>query len=141
VRGTQRSPTFLIGRPVEKLPWNPESVPGQPDRRRQLRRDSTDAERALWRLLRGRQLLWAKFRRQYQIGPYILDVFCFHHKLAVELDGSQHYSADGMAHDAIRSQFLATKGVRVLRFSDRAVLTERRAVVEVILRELDGPSP
>jgi very-short-patch-repair endonuclease len=119
-------------------------LPSDPDhlaRRRQFRRESTDAERALWRLLRGRQLLWAKFRRQYQVGPYYLDFFCHRHGFAVELDGAQHYSPEGIAYDSIRSQFLATKGVRVVRFSDREILTERSAVLEVILRELGRPSP
>jgi adenine-specific DNA-methyltransferase len=56
------------------------------DRCRRLRRDSTDAEQLLWRLLRGRQVGGAKFRRQHQYGPYILDFFGAEHKLVVEAD-------------------------------------------------------
>ena len=46
-----------------------------PSLNRKLRRESTDAERVLWRYLRGRQLAGAKFRRQHQFGPYILDFY------------------------------------------------------------------
>ncbi len=111
------------------------------DRRRHLRQVSTDAERALWRLLRARQLSGAKFRRQHPVGPYILDFYCLHRHLAVELDGSQHYSLEGQAKDAVRTQFLDAMGVRVLRFSNVAVLTEHGAVLAAIWGALEGPSP
>jgi adenine-specific DNA-methyltransferase len=57
---------------------------------RDLRRQSTDAEHLLWRLLRNRQIAGAKFRRQHQHGHYILDFYCVTHHLAVEADGGQH---------------------------------------------------
>ena len=59
-------------------------------RAREMRRDSTDAERRLWSYLRGRQLENFKFRRQHPIGPFIVDFCCIEVKLVVELDGSQH---------------------------------------------------
>lgn len=108
-------------------------------RARRLRRQATDAERLLWRKLRGKSL-GAKFRRQAPIGPYIVDFVCFEKKLVIELDGSQHASPQGRAYDATRTQWLESQGFRVLRFWDNQVLTETEGVLERILQELKGGS-
>ena len=73
-------------------------------RARQLRRDQSDAEQALWARLRDRQLWGAKFRRQHPIGPFVADFCCPQGKLIVELDGGQH--AARVAADQKRSRFL-----------------------------------
>ena len=104
---------------------------------RQLRRESTDAERILWRHLRDRQLAGAKFRRQHQFGPYILDFYCAEHHLAVEADGGQHYSDAGETRDAERTRYLAARGVRVLRFTNIEILQETDAVLDCIRRSLE----
>src|SRR5438874_616326 len=83
---------------------------------RELRRDETDAERLLWMLLRGRQIAGAKFRRQHQFGPFILDFFCMEHRVAIEVDGGQHFSDEGEASDRARTAWLKRAGIRVLRF-------------------------
>lgn len=83
---------------------------------RALRWTMTDAERRLWALLRRKQLQGYRFRRQHPVEPYILDFYCFAEKLAVELDGSQHASAEGLAYDGRRGALLAVQGIRVLRF-------------------------
>src|SRR6266498_3297074 len=92
------------------------------NRRRRLRRESTDAEQALWRLIRDRQIASSKFRRQYQYGPYVLDFFCVERRLAIEVDGSQHYTLAGIARDLDRTGYLESCGVRVLRFTNVEVL-------------------
>jgi very-short-patch-repair endonuclease len=104
------------------------------DRCRDLRQASTDAEAVLWRHVRGRQLAGAKFRRQHQFGPYILDFYCAERNFAVEVDGGQHYSPEGESKDAARTRYLEARGVRVVRFSNLDVLRETTAVVEEILR-------
>jgi very-short-patch-repair endonuclease len=111
------------------------------DRRRRLRRYSTDAERALWRLLRGRHLSGLKFRGQQPIGQSILDFYCVAHNLAVELDGGQHSAPEGAAKDAVRTEFLKDRGIRVLRLSNRDVLMEPESAVLVIIAALTTPSP
>jgi very-short-patch-repair endonuclease len=63
---------------------------------RQLRRDQTDVEKLLWYSLRDRQLYGLKFRRQYPVGPYVLDFYCYEYKLCIELDGGQHYESAGI---------------------------------------------
>ncbi len=110
------------------------------DRCRELRRGSTDAERMLWRHLRGDQL-GAKFRRQHGFGPYILDFACIERRLAVEVDGAQHLEPEAQTRDEARTALLESRGLRVLRFTDREVLTERAAVLESILQALELPSP
>jgi very-short-patch-repair endonuclease len=108
---------------------------------RNLRRQSTDAEAALWRHLRSRQLGGAKFRRQHEFGPYTLDFYCAEHRLAVEADGGQHLTPEGLAGDEMRRRYLQTCGIRVLRFSNLDVLNNLEGVLETILLALDRPSP
>ena len=102
----------------------------------ELRREGTEAERALWRLLRGRQLAGHKFRRQHEFGGFVLDFFCADAHLAIEVDGGQHFSEEGAARDHERTQFLEANGIRVLRFTNTEILSELGAVGEAILREL-----
>ncbi len=83
---------------------------------RQLRAQSTDAEKRLWRLLRDRRFSEFKFRRQYACGSYFLDFYCATAKLAVELDGGGHGFPDQRTRDENRNEFLAAKGIQVLRF-------------------------
>jgi adenine-specific DNA-methyltransferase len=84
-----------------------------------------------------------KFRRQYPCGPFILDFFCPARRLAIELDGGQHYEASAAAYDARRSHFLATRGISVLRFASDQIFRETEAVLMTIAFALGayGPSP
>jgi very-short-patch-repair endonuclease len=113
------------------------------DRRRALRRNETDSELALWTELRDRRLAGFKFRRQHPCGPFILDFYCAERRLAVELDGGQHYEEDALIYDANRSAFLKRSGLHVLRFPTDLVFGERLAVLEEIARALGigRPSP
>ena len=104
------------------------------ERARTLRRNPTEAERALWRHLRLRQLDGYKFRRQQPLGPYILDFICLEKRLIVELDGGQH--AEQVVADAERTAWLEGQGFRVLRFWNHDVLKDIQAVKEVIGRAL-----
>ena len=106
---------------------------------RELRRNSTDAERILWRQLRDRQLLGCKFRRQYTLGPYIVDFVCLEARLIVEVDGGQHM--DRAQQDVLRSQYLIGLGYKVLRFWNNEVLTDMEGVLQQIYMELEGRVP
>ena len=85
-----------------------------------LRKNPTKEESLLWYRFLSRYPL--RFRRQYTIGNYIVDFYCHKAKLAIELDGSQHYYPREQAYDAKRTAFLETQGVFVLRFSNLDVL-------------------
>ncbi len=106
--------------------------------RRALRRAPTEAEEALWKLLRSRRL-GEKFRRQRTIGPYTVDFVCLERRLVVELDGGQHFLPEGHVHDRHRDAYLATMGYRVLRVSNLEVLRERDAVLEAIWNMIHAP--
>jgi very-short-patch-repair endonuclease len=101
---------------------------------REMRREMTDAESLLWRLLRNRRVAGVKFRRQHPVGRYILDFYCDEKKLAIELDGGQH--ADAVNYDERRDAWLRAQGVQVLRFWNNQVLEETEAVMEAIYRTL-----
>ena len=87
---------------------------------RMLRKNQTDAERALWQRLRNRQLLGVKFRRQVPIKGYIADFAALEIKLIIELDGSQHI--DNKAADEFRTGFLQREGYKVIRLWNNDVL-------------------
>jgi very-short-patch-repair endonuclease len=88
----------------------------------------------MWYFLRRGRLLGFRFRRQVPIGPYIVDFLCIEAALVIEIDGSQH--AEARVYDARRERFLASHGLRVLRFWNTEVLLQTEGVIEVILREL-----
>ena len=111
---------------------------GTVDRARTLRRDATEAEKALWKGLRE-GLSDAKFRRQSPIGPFFADFLSFRHKLVIEVDGGQH--GETPERDAARTRFLENEGYRVLRFWNNEVLENIEGVLERIslsLREREG---
>jgi very-short-patch-repair endonuclease len=105
---------------------------------RRLRRAMSDAERALWYLLRDRRLRGYKFRRQRPVGPFIVDFACIAHCLVIEADGGQHAESET---DASRTQWLEAHGWRVLRFWNNEILHNRDGVVETILRAIEEASP
>ncbi len=80
---------------------------------KRMRREPTEAEAKLWSMLRGARLSGLKFKRQEQLGDYIVDFVCFDERVIVEADGSQHAES---ARDAVRDAWLADQGFRVLRF-------------------------
>ena len=103
--------------------------PALKQRRRELRHNQTEAEKALWAQLRNKQFYGMKFFRQYSIGPYILDFYCPSMKLAVELDGGQHNQCEGKEYDAARSEYLKAQGIEVIRFWNHEVLFDMESVL------------
>ena len=101
-----------------------------------LRRNPTKEEARLWyQFLRYYPL---QFRRQFQIGRYIVDFYCAKAKLVVELDGSQHCEPEAIAYDLERTQFLESKGLFVLRLSNLDVNKQFKSVctaVDMVVKE------
>ena len=108
---------------------------------RTLRKRPTDAERILWVALREFKQGGLHFRRQAPIGPFIADFACHRAKLIVELDGDQHGEDRNMVNDAKRTEFLNSRGYRVIRFGNWEVLRERRRVLDAIFRAAKSPHP
>ncbi len=93
----------------------------------------------VWQMVRARQILNAKFRREYPLGPYTLDFACVELMLDIEIDGKDHQSDDGKQRDASRDQYLHQHRWTVLRISGFRVTQDPQAVrkeIERIVREL-----
>lgn len=99
---------------------------------RKLRKNQTDAERLLWFKLRNRQLAGAKFRRQHEIGYYIVDFVSIEKKVVVEVDGGQHNDESKMIKDNERTKYLEREGYHVLRFWNNEVFGNLEDVLEQI---------
>lgn len=100
-----------------------------------MRREPTDAERAMWRLLRDRRLSTFKFRRQEPFKNYILDFVCFEKRLVIEIDGSQHAESES---DAARDAALSAEDFAIARYWNNDVLQQPTSVLEDILAKLAG---
>jgi very-short-patch-repair endonuclease len=108
------------------------------ERAKQLRKNSTDAERMLWRALRSRQIGGHKFRRQQPLGLFIVDFVCLEARVVVEVDGGQHNEDEGPAYDQRRSQWLEKEGFRVIRFWNHEVLNQLDSVLDAISEALSA---
>ena len=95
-----------------------------------LRKEMTREERHLWYdFLKTYPI---QFKRQYPIGPYFADFYCYRAKLIVELDGSQHCEPNEIAYDNRRTEYIKQQGFAVFRVSNRDVMTQFRSVCEAI---------
>ena len=109
--------------------------PASKSRARLLRGNSTDAERLLWQHLRRRQVGDHRFRRQQPIGLYIVDFLCFERMLVIELDGGHHAESH---YDDERTQWLESRGFRVLRFWNGDVPGNTDGVMHSIMEALSS---
>ncbi len=104
--------------------------PAKAARAKELRRDMTDAERALWQRLRCNQLDGLHFRRQQVIDGFIVDFYCHSKGVVVEVDGGLHHQQQ--SYDAQRDRVLCQRGLRVLRFTNDEVSADVAAVLKRI---------
>ena len=105
-------------------------------RARELRRNDTRAEARLWNALRAGRLGGWKWKRQVPWGPYFLDFLCVEAGLVVEVDGGQH--SEQVEYDERRTAYIEPSGLRVLRFWNTSVLTNRDGVCDSILAGCGG---
>ena len=109
-----------------------------------LRKNATPQENHLWFDFLSKYEI--RFQRQKAIGNYIADFYCHKAKLIIEVDGSQHYSEQGLQSDALRTEVLEGYNLKVLRFTNIQIDTNFVAVCQYIdhvvkasLREGGGP--
>ena len=113
-----------------RYPYNDKA---QAQHRRELRNEGTSAEAVLWLSLKGRQIEGMRWRRQFGVGPYILDFYCHQLRLCIELDGALHYTMQGGENDLLREEWLLrTHGIRTIRFENKDVFIHHEAVIEYI---------
>ena len=101
-------------------------------KRRILKKEMTNAELILWEKLR-RDQLGVRFKRQYGIGEYIVDFYCSKLKLVIEVDGSRHFTENGLEYDRIREEFMKGLGIKTIRFENKEVEEDIEGVIRTIL--------
>ncbi len=109
------------------------------DLSRKLRKQQTKEENLLWHCFLKKYPV--RFRRQYVIGSYIVDFYCHQARLAVELDGSQHYEEAEIRQDRQRTEYLESQGLTVLRFSNLDVKRRFSAVCQSIDTAVKARAP
>lgn len=110
------------------LPYEPKVIPNA----RKLRKEMTKQERHLWYDYLARYPV--RFQRQKTILVFVADFYCHRAKLVLELDGSQHYTEEGLAYDAERTQKLEALGLAVVRIPNNEVDYNFHVVCEYIDR-------
>ena len=118
----------------------------QKEKRRLLRQNQTYCEKLLWMYLRNRQLQGYKFRRQYSIGPFVIDFYCPELKFAIEVDGGIHEIGQQREYDFERQKYLEKFNIIFLRITNKEVLEDIKSVVSKIekfignveLKKMDG---
>ena len=91
---------------------------------RELRKNSTKAEQALWKYLKNKQINGFHFRRQHPIHRFIADFFCYKANLVIELDGKIHNEITVKERDVEREKIIKQYGLTVLRFSNEEIFNE-----------------
>ncbi len=104
---------------------------------RYLRYNMTGQERKLWQIIRKRAINNFRFRRQYPIGKYIVDFICREKKLIIEVDGGQHNTKENIQADKERTEYLESKGYKVLRFWNNEIDKNIEGVYSKILQVLE----
>ena len=95
-----------------------------------LRKEMTKEEKELWyKFLRSYPI---QFKRQVTIGEYIIDFYCPRANLAIELDGSYHTFSEISENDKIRSDYLSSNGIHVMRFPNRDIWNDFARVCKQI---------
>ncbi len=96
-----------------------------------MRSQPTEAEKALWELLRGKKTGF-KFRRQHIVGDFIVDFLCLEKHLIIEVDGGYHNDPQVAENDELRSEILELQGYTILRFTNEQVLFDTEKTLSTI---------
>ena len=106
------------------------------DKAREMRRNPTEAESALWNFLSGDKM-GVHFRRQHPVFGYIPDFVCLKERLIIEIDGGYHLAEEQQEMDLERTEYLNQMGYVVLRFTNESVLNDIDTVLEEISDTLE----
>ena len=98
----------------------------------QMRKNPTEAEKAMWKILRKFRHSGFLFRRQHPIEFYIADFYCHSLRLVIEVDGEIHTEMENKSHDEGRTGELERFGIKVIRFTNSQILNDSDLVVDNI---------
>jgi len=99
-----------------------------------LRKNMTPEEKHLWYDFLKKLPLTVN--RQKNVGDFILDFYIASKRLAIEIDGSQHYDPENKKKDDQRDKELAFIGIKMLRYKNSDINDNFIAVCEDLLKEL-----
>lgn len=105
------------------------------EKRRQLRKKPTKAEKTLWMSLRKKQINGIRFLRQYSVNYFVIDFYAPSIKLAIEVDGSSHIGKE--EYDKERQNYIESFNIKVIRFTNEQVLGNTDRTVEEIKVEVE----
>lgn len=97
---------------------------------KKLRREMTKQERHLW--YDFLKQLPITIHRQKTIGNYIVDFYVAEKRIAIEIDGEEHFSEERMKKDSLRTAELNKLGIRVIRYTNRDVTADFENVCDDI---------
>jgi len=104
---------------------------------KERKKNTTQAERALWEVLKAKQL-GVKFRRQHIIDKFIVDFLCFEKKLIIEVYGGYQDEPEQKEADALRTEILNEFDYKIIRFKNEEVLGNIEKVKQEITQELES---
>jgi very-short-patch-repair endonuclease len=102
------------------------------ERRKKLRSEMTPAEAFLWTRLSNGKLDGRKFRRQHSIGQFAVDFYCPAEKLSIELDGTPHFTEEGIENEKKTTNYLRSVGIKEIRFENAEAFDLTEEVLERI---------
>lgn len=106
---------------------------------RRRKRFSTAAERKFEQIISeiDEGFFAEKFEREWAIcGKWILDFYFPKYRLAVEIDGSFHNSAEQIEKDAKKAADCEKLEITLLRFSNREIFTDQEKLIEKFKEKL-----
>jgi ATP-dependent exoDNAse (exonuclease V) beta subunit/very-short-patch-repair endonuclease len=110
------------------------------EKAQKMRKNPTIGEKTLWNELKSKSLKY-KFRQQHLIGDYIVDFVCLSQNLVVEVDGEYHFTEQQIQLDNERTFELNKLGYKVIRFTNKEVLTNIHYVLDELKKELQEQKP
>jgi len=109
------------------------------EKRRLLRKNTTEAEKRVWMCLRKRQICNERFLRQFSIKQFVLDFYCPRLRLAIEIDGGIHFAnEDVIQYDIDRQEYIESLGIEFLRFTNEHVFEDLDEVMKLIEVRVKG---
>ena len=96
----------------------------------------TAPELVFWTAIRERKLKGYKFRRQYSVERYVIDFYCTKVRLGIEIDGSSHFNQNQKQYDNLRSEYIHSLGIKILRYTNDEIMKNLSGVLEHVSSHL-----
>jgi len=106
-----------------------------------LRRSMPNPEQVVWSRIRRKQLNGCRFRRQYGVENYVIDFYSSELRLAIEIDGNNHFTNKTKKFDKKRQAFIESYGIKFLRFTNKEVTENIDGVLGEILKIVETINP